>query len=151
MSKVPPRALISIVAAALAIGCLDPYGPAVAEVSAVVYGRIRTTSGTVVPGADAIVELLSDTIRRPGYQPECAGGRVLAAVTQPLDASGDYRVVLSGRGPVGVRVCVQVTGDPHGIYSDVGLVRAYGGWLELRSGATARDSLRVDARYLEMP
>lgn len=138
---------------ALLLACPSSTSPIYDDVGAIVFGRITTTSGLVVPGASAVVELLSDSIRRPPYPPECAGERVLPAVTESLDAAGNYRVQLSGRAAVGRRVCVQVTGDPHGLYSDVGIMRTYGGWVELRriSGTTPRDSQRVDVRYAEMP
>jgi len=141
------------VAAGFGAACLDGTAPRSSDVSAVVFGRILTTSGMAVPGADAVVEFLSDTTRFPGHEPECAGERILSAVTQPLDQAGDYRVELTGPAQAGLRVCVQVTGDPHGLYSDVGLRVAYGGWVTLRAanGVTARDSLRVDVRYHEMP
>jgi len=145
--------LATLPLSAFVIACPNSTAPVNADVGAVVFGRITTTSGLVVPGASAVVELLSDSIRHPPYPPECVGDRILPAITQSLDATGNFRVELSGRAAVGRRVCVQVTGDPHGLYSDVGLKRAYGGWVELRrvDGIIPRDSLRVDVRYTETP
>lgn len=122
-------------------------------VGAIVYGRILTTSGMAVPGATAIVEVYSDTISNPPYPPDCTGDTLLASVSQDMDAEGDYRLEISGTAPVGTRACLMVTGDTHGIYSDVGTRRAYAGWVELRplNGPTPRDSLRFDFRYWETP
>ena len=126
--------------------------PVVLDGSAVIYGRILSTSGIVVPNATAIVQFYADTIRENSYYVHC-GGELKATASQQLDAQGDYRIEVVVPGGAGQKVCVEVTGDPHGLYSDIGLMKKYGGWITPMnaSGNAAPPELLVDVRYAEMP
>jgi hypothetical protein len=133
---------------ALVIACNGPTAPATG--SAIVFGRITSTSGIVVPGATAIVKLFSDTLRTSFGLLQCAGDTV-ATADQQLDATGNYRLEIAAP-TTDRRVCVELTGDPHGLYSDIAIKRSYVGWLELRAvGNGPRDSLRADLKYTETP
>lgn len=142
-------------AAFLAAACVKSSGPnepVVFDGSAVIHGRITSTSGLAVPNATAIVQFYGDTIREYGYYLHC-GGLLRATASQQLDAEGDYRIEVVVPGGAGQKVCVEVTGDPHGLYSDVGLMKKYGGWVTLlnASGNAAPPELLVDVRYAETP
>ncbi len=137
------------------MGCGSSTAPVCSQncdTRAIVYGRITSTSGVLVPGATAIVRLYSDTLRVNPFVVKCVNGPVLASVSQQLDSTGSYRVALDVRGVPGRRLCVEVTGDPHGLYSDIGLKIQYGGFVQMRDAISGPpDSLRVDVKYTETP
>lgn len=141
-----------VVATFLLAACAKtaPSGPVVFDGSAVIHGRITSTSGIVVPNATAIVALYADTIRV--YDALRCGGLLKGTASQQLDAHGDYRIRVIVPGWAGQKVCVEVTGDPHGLYSDIGLKRQYGGWITLfASGSAAPPEFLVDVKYTETP
>lgn len=113
----------------------------------VVFGRVSVSwSDMAVPGATVTVELYGDTTRAFGH---CAGTTPLAAVTQPLDAAGNYRVPVVVSDGATRWVCIEVTGDPHGWASDVGRSHASGGVIQLHAPPVGvqPDSVRVDFHY----
>lgn len=147
-TRTPPTRLIVLV---IIMSC-STVSPPISDVSGIVFGRITSTSGVVVRGATVIIETTTDSTGQAPWSSQCTGSSVLAVRREQLDTAGFYRIELRGRAVAGRRVCVEVTGDPHGIFSDIGLKRVFGGWLELRpsDGLTPRDSVRVDVRYTEM-
>ena len=128
-----------------------PKEPVVLDGSAVIYGKITSTSGIAVPNATAIVEFHADTVRI--YDVLHCGGALKGSASQQLDAAGNYRVEVVVAGAAGQKVCVEVTGDPHGLYSDIGLKKQYAGWITLlnASGNAAPPELQVDVKYTETP
>jgi hypothetical protein len=150
------RTLTIVVSAALVVGaaCSNRKlvnDPGEMPGSAVIFGRITSTSGIVVPGATAIVKLYTDSVRVNTIL--FCSGQVLATDSQQLDAAGDYRLEMTAPAAAGRKVCVQVTGDPHGLYSDIGLQTKYAGFLTLGVAAanSAPVELQVDVRYAETP
>ena len=142
------------VAAVLAatVACSDPLPPfcdGTCALTAIVYGTVRATSNYGVPNATVTVRLLADTSRN-GFVVSCAGDTV-ARASQDMDTTGVYRLQLHAGGSRR-KVCVEVTGDPHGLYSDVGLKKQYGGFVELRPTANRSDvdSVRVIVKYSEL-
>ncbi|MDQ6634578.1 MAG: hypothetical protein M3Z10_07445 [Gemmatimonadota bacterium] len=122
------------------------------DTRAIVYGRIVSTSGVIVPGATAIVRLYPDTLRVNPFVLKCVNGTPIASASQQLDLTGSYRVEIAAREVPGQRLCVEVTGDPHGLYSDIGLKTQYAGWVTMRDvGFGSPDSLRADVKYSETP
>jgi hypothetical protein len=145
---------VAILTGLVASACsstMAPRDPVVVDGSAVVYGRITSTSGIVVPGATVIVEFYPDTTRMFSVL-QCSGPQFVTA-NQQLNATGDYRLEVVMPGGAGQKVCVEVTGDPHGLYSDIGLKRQYAGWVELRdaTGSAAPNELHADVHYTETP
>lgn len=115
-----------------------------------VFGRASVTwSNSAVPGATVTVRLYADTTRTL-Y--DCSGTTPLAVATQPIDTTGNYRVPIVVPDAASRWVCVEVTADPHGWASDVGLNHVSGGVIQLRAtpDGAKPDSLRVDIHYSEL-
>ena len=141
--------------ALMLVGCepfVDPGCRRNCDGVATVFGRITTTSGLVVPDATVTVKFFGDTARTVWDELICAGEHV-ANASEDLDAEGDYEITIRASGAAGRRVCVEVTGDPHNKYSDVGLRRINAGWLVLSPSkpGTVAVAMRVDMKYAETP
>ena len=145
--------LIALLPVASAISCRSTTAPAceaTCDGDLVVFGQATVWTGMAVPGATVTVQLIADTTQVYG---NCTGTSALAVASQPLDAAGNYRLPIVAAGAAGRSVCVEVTADPHGWASDVGIKHVSGGVVQLHSAPAGGqpDSIRVDMHYSELP
>lgn len=145
--------IVGLLPLASAISCSNATAPCDASCDGdlVVYGQATVTwSGMAVPGATVTVQLYADTTRT---WRDCAGTTPLVGATQQLDTAGNYRLPIVASGAAGRWVCLEVTADPHGWASDVGVNHLSGGVIQLRpvSEGGQSDSVRVDLHYSELP
>ena len=143
MSNASIRVLASLVF--IAIACVRTSDPAcdICTTSAIVFGTVRTATGTVVAGATIQVDAHRDTCDGPLY-----GGSNFPATTS---LAGEYRdAPFSLAGPFSACLVVRVippAGSGLSAAADSGAVVRF---LNDFSGAV-RDSIRVDVQLHTAP
>lgn len=127
---------------------MEPSCAATRDTGAIVFGTVTANADFVVPGATVLVQLFVDSGKLHDSFTQC-GGSAIASASASLDANGGYRLELHSTEAAGTRVCIEVSADQHGAFSDVGARRYRAGRIELRpsDGRTPLDSINVTFHF----